>query len=144
MPKPPYTRSSDGTIHQGKTLTSTQVSLGLNGQRLASIALEMGAFLRFEDATIGISAPFRLTVNSESQHLDPEVGSTLGPLLAIAPGTLQSALITPTLTLRLEFADGAVIEVVEHPSFEAWEIAGPGSRRIICPPAGGDGLSVWL
>jgi hypothetical protein len=31
----------------------------------------------------------------------------------------------------------------QHPQYEAWQVVGPGSRLIVCPPASGSGLAVW-
>jgi len=100
----------------------------------------------FGDPDVLVGEPVRLTVESELPQLDSESLATLGPLVAICPATLLLATIELDLTLRLEFTNGVVIEVPEDLSFEAWEINGPESRLIVCPPAGGPGpgLAVWL
>ena len=119
------------------------LALQLEGVDLTSIRIDSQTHLTFGATEVTIGTPFRLTDGGQEYELDPEVQSGLGPLLAIYPTTLLSAVIDLQLTLRLEFTGGEVVEVSEHPSFESWEIRGPGSRLIVCPPAGGGGLAVW-
>jgi len=40
-------------------------------------------------------------------------------------------------------ASGAKILVEQDPHYEAWESVGPGSRLVVCPPAGNGTLTVW-
>lgn len=145
MPQPPFIRSSDGTVRQGKTVSAANTpALQLDGKDLTSIEDDVQTRLKFGEITVAIGTPFRLTIDNQPQTLDFETPGTLRPLLAIYPATVLSAKVMLDLTLRLEFTSGVVIEVPEDPAFEAWEISGPGSRFIVCPPAGGHGLSVWL
>jgi hypothetical protein len=116
--------------------------LQLEGEDLTSIRIDSQTHLPFEKVEVTIGTPFRITVGGNKRELDPRLQSELGPLLAIYPATLLSAVIDPQLTLRLEFTGGDVLEVSEDPSYESWEIRGPGSRLIVCQPAGG-GLAIW-
>jgi Family of unknown function (DUF6188) len=118
-------------------------SLQLEGAELTSIRIDSQTHLTFGAAEVTIGTPFRITSGGVKHELDPETQSALGPLLAIYPTTVLSAGIDTHLTLRLEFTGGEVLEVAEDPSYESWEIRGPGSRLIVCPPAGGGGLAVW-
>ena len=54
--------------------------------------------------------------------LDPEKRAELGPLAAIYPTCLVSAVIEPNLTLQLTFEDGARIDVPQDREYEAWQI----------------------
>lgn len=142
---PPFIKSSDGRVRQGATVSASNAPvLQLDGADLVSIEIDFRAKLKFGDTTIAIGTPLRLTVKGQPHTLDPEARATLGPLLAIYPATVVSGTVGLDLTLRLEFTSGVVIEVPQDPAFEAWEINGPGSRIIVCPPAGGSGLAIWL
>jgi Family of unknown function (DUF6188) len=144
VPKPPFIRSSDGRVRQGEMVCAASIpALQFDGADLTSIRIDFQIHLHFDETTVTIGTPFRLTVGGKSHALDPDARSKLGPLLAIYPGKLQSASINSELTLRLEITGGAVIEIPVDRSFEAWEISGPESRLIVCPPAGEGGLAVW-
>ena len=90
-----------------------------------------------------IETAFSLTANGTEHTLDPGHREELGPFLALYPATLSSATVDADLTLRLSFASGAAITVPQHPRYESWHIVGPGSRLIVCPPAGAGTLAVW-
>jgi len=118
-------------------------ALQLEGADLTSIRIDSRTHLTFGATEVTIETPFRITADGQTYELDPGAQSGLGPLLVIYPDTLLSAGIDTQLTLRLEFTGGQMLEVREDPSFESWEIRGPDSRLIVCPPAGGGGLAVW-
>lgn len=117
--------------------------LQLEGEDLTSVRIDNQTHLTFGATEVTIGTPFRITSGGATYELDPETQSGLGPLLAIYPATLLSAAVDAQLTLRLEFVGGEVLEISEDRSYESWEIRGPGSRLIVCPPAGGGGLAVW-
>jgi hypothetical protein len=99
--------------------------------------------LQFDDREVVIESRFRLTRGGSTVVLDPEKRGELGPLLAIYPATLQTSSVSADESLRLEFADGTTIEVPPDERYEAWQVCGPGSRLVVCGPAGGGGLAVW-
>jgi hypothetical protein len=92
---------------------------------------------------ITLGTAFNLTLEGNEYSLDPEHRSDLGPFLAVYPATIVSAIISPDLGLQVQFTNGAQIEIPQDPNYEGWQIAGPGSRLIVCPPAGGSGLAIW-
>lgn len=140
----PLIRYSDGAERRGQPLRPADVrSLGLDGVNLASIRIDHQTRLQFDDAEVVIGTPFRLVTNDGDWMLDPEQRAELGPLTAIYPTCLVTAAIEPNLTLRLTFEDGARIDVPQDRQYEAWEIVGPDSRLIVCPPEGDGTLSVW-
>jgi hypothetical protein len=118
-------------------------TLELAGEDLTSIRIDNQTHLTFGATEVTIGTPFRITIGGATYELDPDTRAELGPVLAIYPATLRSAGIDAQLTLRLEFVGGEVLEVSEDPSYESWEIRGPGARLIVCPPAGVGGLAIW-
>lgn len=140
----PEIRYADGSVRPGKQSKPTELpSLGLDGRDLTFVRIDHEVRLQFGDAEIVIGTPFELAADGEVLTLDPERRGALGPLLALYPDTLTSAIIDPDLTLRLTFATGAAISVAQHPDYESWQVGGPGSRLVVCPPAGDGTLAVW-
>ncbi len=110
---------------------------------LTYIRVDHQTRLQFGDAEVVIETPFTLTAAGVEHRLDPEARSGLGPLLAVYPNDLVAATARPDCSLVLDFVSGARIVIDQHPSYEAWSIVGPGSRLVVCPPAGAGTLSVW-
>jgi hypothetical protein len=141
----PSIRYSDGTVREGKVLSAADLpDLQLDGEDLRSIEMDHATHFNFDKTRVTLEGTFRLSAGEATYEFDFDVRSSFGPLMAIYPSTLQSATINSELTLRLEFEGGEVIETKQDPHYEAWQISGPESRLIVCPPAGGGGLSVWL
>lgn len=140
----PYVVSSDGSVNVGATVAATGVrQLHLDGVELSFIRVDHQARLQLGSTEVVIETPFKLIEGSKKRNLDPGRRSGLGPLLGLYPGVVASATITHDCTLRLVFAEGQTIEVPRHPQYEAWQIVGPESRLIVCPPGEGAGLAVW-
>jgi hypothetical protein len=146
VPEPPYITSGNGTVRPGRTTSGDDLPvLGLDGMDISWIHIDFQVRLVFAqvktEVTIGTASEF--TAPGREYSLNPEARSDLGPLLAVYPATVGSASISSGLALKLQFTSGAAIEVPQDPHYEAWQIAGPGSRLIVCPPAGSKGLAVW-
>jgi hypothetical protein len=143
----PMIIQSGSDVRHGNILEPADLPpLGLDGLDLHHFFINTESWLRFvnnavshdrDDATVMLRCPFRLTVDGVEQTIDPGRTADVGPLLRLYPNTLDTAVVQPDATLRLDFRDGARIEVPPD-RFEAWHIAGPGSREIICSPGGGD------
>jgi len=116
--------------------------LGLDGVDLRYIQIDFQTRLQFGDSRIVIGTPFSVRTEREHHMLDPERPAELAPLLALYPSTLTSAVVESDLTLVLIFQSRASLEVPPDPSYEAWQVIGPASRLIVCPPGGGS-LVVW-
>jgi hypothetical protein len=141
----PSIRYSDGTAREGKVLSAADLpDLQLDGTDLSSIEMDHATHFNFDNKRVSLEGTFRLIVGAATYEFDFDVRSTFGPLMAIYPATLLSATIDSDLTLRLEFDGGQIIETMQDPHYEAWQISGPEARLIVCPPAGGEGLAVWL
>lgn len=135
---------SDGSVHQGESLTPDSLpDLGVVGIDLTYFRVNYQVRLQFDDVEIVIATPFTLDDNGEVQQFDPEHPSALGPLLGLFPSSLDAAVVDTDLTLRLSFQGGPSLAVPQHPYYEAWQVHGPGSRLIVCPPAGDGTLAVW-
>lgn len=140
----PEIRSSDGSTRPGATVgTDSLPPLDLDGQDLSFIRIDYQVRLQFHETEVVIETPFVLASHDEQWLLDPERRGELGPLLATYPATLRSAAVRSDLTLQLTFESGSSIEVPQHLHYEAWQIVGPGSRLVVCPPAGDGKLALW-
>ena len=140
----PRIRYSDGLDREGQALRPTQVPrLGLDGVDLKFIRIDHQTRLQFEAAEVVIGTSFRFITDGRERTLDPEKRADLGPVLAIYPTSLASAVVEANLTLSLTFENGSRIDVPQNPHYEAWQVVGPGSRLIVCPPEGNGTPVVW-
>ncbi|MGZ6576096.1 MAG: DUF6188 family protein [Solirubrobacteraceae bacterium] len=115
----------------------------LIGRDLTYVRIDHQTRLQFDDAGVVIEAPFTLRRDGVDDLLDPADRSRLGPLLDLYPDTLSALDVDPYFGLRLGFHSTATVEVPAPPRYEAWQIIGPGSSLIVCPPSGSPGLAVW-
>lgn len=140
----PYIRESDGTTRQGKvTQAGPNWSLTLRPCDLTSIVIDHRVSLRFDEAVVSIENPFVLRSGGAVIELDPSDRAALGPVLALYPDSLASGAVTPIGTLTLDFRSGATIEVPASPSYEAWQVEGPGEYLVVCSPGTSGDLAVW-
>ena len=140
----PEIRSSDGSVRPGTTVSPGELpALGLDGVDLVFIRIDYQTRLQFGTTEVVIGTPFSLATDDGDQTLDPADRAGLGPLLSVYPAALASAVVETDLTLHLTFASGTRIEVPQDSHYEAWQVAGPGSRLIVCPPEGDRTLSYW-
>lgn len=138
-------RYPDGSKRRVSMFAPAEIPpLELDGIDLTFIRIDHQTRLQFDDVELVIQTPFRLKTSAGEWMLDPEKRANLSPLLAIYPVSLASAEVDADLTLRLAFENGAGIDVPQNPYYEAWQIVGPGSRMIVCPPKGDGMLAVWL
>jgi hypothetical protein len=143
--RPPYIRSSDGCIRQGAEVVASDLpALGLDGADLSFIRIDNEVRLQFDQVEFVILGSFRLLMGGDEWVLDSFDRRDLGRLLGVYPGTVASASVSAALTLVLAFENGIVIEVEQDLHYEAWWVVGPGSRMIVCPPAGNGTASLWL
>lgn len=98
---------------------------------------------QIDEAVVSIENPFVLRSGGAVIELDPSDRAALGPVLALYPDTLASGAVTPIGTLTLDFLSGATIEVPSSPSYEAWQVEGPGEYLVVCSPGTSGDLAVW-
>lgn len=144
MPRPPYILSPDGRTREGATVPPAALPpLQLEGADLTFIRIDHQVRLQFGDCEVVIETMFRLTSEGSMVLLHPAEREGLGALLRIYPTTLRAATVDADLTLRLEFAGHTTLEVAQDDAYEAWQINGPASRLVVCPPGGSGRLAVW-
>lgn len=119
------------------------MDLGLDGQTITnqvfdyamSVTTDAGFELRVEnDYALGTSMG-SWNLSPESGNADPE------RVLSLTGRTISSATTDRSGTLNVIFADGHHLTVRSDVDYEAWSLAGPGGRKVVCMP-GGD-LAVW-
>lgn len=96
---------------------------------------------QFGETEVVIATPFTLVADGREHKLAPEHRDGLGPVLALYPDSLVQLVIGDDGDLRLDWESGAMLTVLPDPSFEAWQVSGPGNRLIVCTPGGE--LAVW-
>lgn len=119
--------------------------MNLRGLAVTKISIAYQLFLHLDsDARVDLGCPFKLTqdVGGSRQDvvLDPgrqEVAAALG----LFGAKVLSAVAFKTGSLRLVFDSGCHLNSQADPSFEAWEVLGPGGWRVISMPGGK--LTVW-
>jgi hypothetical protein len=119
--------------------------MNLQGLAVTKISVAYQLFLHLEsDARVHLGCPFKLTQgvrgSREEVFLDPgrqEVAAALG----LFGAKVLSAVAFKTGSMRLVFDNGCHLNSRADPSFEAWEVLGPGGWRVISMPGGE--LAVW-
>ena len=123
----------------------------VQGYRVTRITIDFrfGVELEGEEesdrARVAIGAPFTYTdAGRRSSVLDPEgTRRRLGPALDCFDLKVQELHVRKADgQLDLSFIDGSGIEVEPLDEYEAWEIAGPGSLKLVCMPGGGE-PAIW-
>jgi len=142
-PKAPYIEGHDGTVREGRSVVAGgDWDVPVQDRELSFIRVDHQTRLQFGATEVVIECPFRLQHGGKEHEIDPEQRDMLGPVLDLYPGALRSATVTADCALTLELVSGSSISIPPHPSYEAWQIKGPGERLIVCAP-GGASLSVW-
>lgn len=144
VPDSPGVRDSDRSKRTGRAVRPDAEPTVLIGPcAITYISVNHQTRLQFDDVEVVIESPFVLSADGVEHQLDPQDRSGLGPLLNVYPDDLLAAVTRRDCSLTLEFASGATIFVEQDPHYEAWQIDGPGSRLVVCPPAGDGTLSIW-
>lgn len=85
---------------------------------------------------------FRIGVADRLAEVDhggpPEA---LGPALHCQRRTITDAFITTGSTLQISLDDGTIITADPDPTYEAWEVHGPGVKFVAMP--GGGEPAIW-
>ena len=137
----PEIRTSDGTVRVGRNVPPGEIAdIDVEDQALTFIRVDHEVRLQFGATEVVIGTAIRLTVDGEENLL--QENADLGPLLALYPDVLAKAVVGEDNSLTLTFESGASLLVPPHPQWESWQVNGPGTRLIVCPPGGAD-LSVW-
>lgn len=120
--------------------------LGLRGLAVTKISVDFQLTLLLgSEAWVILECPFRLGQGSAGSDnlqeiLDPgqqDVAATL----ALFGAKVLSAVAFKAGSLRLVFDSGLHLNCRADPSFEAWQVVGPGGWRFVSMPGGN--LAVW-
>lgn len=119
--------------------------MNLRGLTVVEIGISYQLSLHLDtEARVVLGCPFKLTqvVDDGRQDviLDPgrqDVTAAIG----LFGAKVLSAVASKTGSMRLVFDNGWHLNSRADPSFEAWEVQGPGGWRIISMPGGK--LAVW-
>lgn len=119
------------------------MDLGLGGQTIThqvvdyamSVTTDAGFGLRVEnDYTLRTSAG-SWNVSLESPQTDSE------QVPSLTNSTISSATTDQSGVLDISFTDGHRLTVAPDADYEAWNIVGPGGRKVVCLPGGE--LATW-
>ena len=116
---------------QGKTVTRC----------LVDHAFGMELWERDGTTTIRIEGDFVLKGYGGEHLLSPASPTALGPALSTFGQVIAAVRAYKDGCLEVHFADGSMLSVKPDAAYEAWEIAGTGGLRVVCPPGGS--LSIW-
>lgn len=94
-----------------------------------------------EQTTIWIGGEFRFEINGKEHTLSTEDPARLGPVLALARSTVESARAYKNGTLEVRFREGGKLSIGPHPQCEAWGVVGSRWLRVVCMPGGE--LATW-
>jgi hypothetical protein len=139
----PLIIESDGTRRQGSTkLLTDDWGIEIADKNLRYLRIDNTVGFQIGETLITFESPFDLTLNGKRHECDIDDPKSLVPLLRLAPGTLESAVVDTRATLTLSFLGGARISAASNLHGEAWEIRGPGTFLAICNMNPGM-ISVW-
>ncbi|WP_354700815.1 hypothetical protein DSM112329_01104 [Paraconexibacter sp. AEG42_29] len=91
--------------------------------------------------TVAFGGEFDFRDRSGRLHeLDADAGSwaPLQRLLELRHDLVQSLQVSHGGDVQIRFSSGAGVSARPDAAYESWEITGPGSLNLVCPPGGGD------
>jgi hypothetical protein len=94
----------------------------LDEPALSYIRIDHQARLQFGRTEVAIGSPFLLAMAGAVHRLDPEQPGTLGPLLALFPGSLRWLWASAGGELAAVFDNGAQVTVVPDRAGQAWSV----------------------
>jgi len=105
-----------------RVLPDGGVEFVLDDPVLAGIVIDGRVTLRFGATDVVLGDPFDLEVDGVGHHLDPARPDTLGPLLAVYPGTVRWLHGSPGGELVLVFMQGQRLVVPGPAVRRAWAV----------------------
>jgi Family of unknown function (DUF6188) len=120
--------------------------LGLLGLTVTKISVDYQlSLLLGSESWVVLECPFRLSQGAAGESdpqemLDPG-RQAVAAALALFGAKVISAVAFKTGSLRLVFDNGLHLSCRADPSFEAWQVTGPGGWRFVSMPGGE--LAVW-
>ena len=119
------------------------MELELVGQRITQETVDFAVSLR-TDADYEIRIETDFTVHTPNGDIDYSIGETgLDPdkFRSLLQRRVTSSAADESGALLLAFEDGTGLRVEPNETYEAWTIAGPHGRKVVCMAHGE--LAVW-
>lgn len=118
------------------------MDLGLDGQTIThhvsdyamSVTTDAGFALCVEN-------DYTFSTSTESWNVSPDSPADSERVPSLTNRTISSATTDQSGILQVSFTDGHDLTVAPDAAYEAWSLAGPGGRKVVCLP-GGD-LATW-
>jgi hypothetical protein len=113
------------------------MDLELQGQRVIRETIDFAVSLRTDAGyEIRIETDFSMHTREGNFTFPLDVGLEREEFHSLLNQVLISSTAEESGTLTLAFADGTTIRVEPNETYEAWTIAGPRGRKIVCMPHG--------
>lgn len=142
-PMPPSIRDADGSVRHGRNAAPAEVSvLEVEDRDLDFIRVDHEVRFHFGATQVVVGSSFTVVTDGVEHRLDPERRGELGPVLALYPDVLRELSVGGDGTLRVDLESGSIVTVPPDPHYEAWQVAGPGTRLVVST-AGGASVAVW-
>lgn len=91
---------------------------------------------------LNIENDYTLHTTDASRGISPEpVSADSEQPTSLINRTISTATSDETGALKISFADGGRVTVEADPDYEAWNLAGPDGRKVVCLPGGE--LATW-
>lgn len=119
------------------------MELELHGQQVSKLDYDYTVAIHTDTGyEIRIEEDYTLTTPQGTHTYSPEPSTEdSGPLDILNEQTITAATANDTATLTLTVTDGTQLQVAASDDFEAWTLAGPKGRKIVCLPGGE--LATW-
>jgi hypothetical protein len=118
----------------------------LKGRSVSRFIVDYALTIQFldipgEEVDIRIAGEFHFKTGGKNHKLCPEQPTTLGPIFATLAHIVDYVRAFKDGRLEVQFIENEALIVMPCAKYEAWEIVGDRSLRIVCLPRGG--LAVW-
>ena len=118
------------------------MDLELQGQRIIQERLDFALSLHTDTGyEIHIETDFSLHTPGGDFSFSPESGIDQEKYRPLLDKTISSSTAKESGVLDLGFTDGATLRVKPNETYEAWTVAGPHVRKVVCMPRGE--LAIW-
>lgn len=119
------------------------MNLELNGQTINHQYFDYAMTLETDTGVkLNIENDYTIHTASTSWNVSPEPVSADSEQAAhLVDHTISTATSDETGGLNISFIDGARVTVEADPDYEAWNLAGPDGRKVVCLPGGE--LATW-
>ncbi|HEY4886727.1 MAG TPA: DUF6188 family protein [Myxococcales bacterium] len=88
-----------------------------------------------------VNQVFHVQVAGTFTESDPDDSTSMMPFFSTLGSTVEKAALDPDGRIRFTLAGRIEVECGSDPSYEAWQLNGPGGFLIVCLPGGG--VATW-